>query len=579
VTAGGGVGPPDLRRRANVLPATTGPAAGSASGVDDHPWDRSTAPPRVLRGGSAQQAGLVGSHLTAIRPALLAGLDPQPTPVYPGAVALIAGDGVIAERTAVGHAVRWADPDTELPPDAWVEMREDTIFDLASLSKLFTAVAVLRLAEDGALGLDDRVAAHLPAFAANGKDAVTIRQLLSHTSGLPSWLPLYRAYPDRQARLAAVYDVAPTAAAGTRYLYSDLGLIVLGELVDAVSGLPLDRFVEQRISAPLGMDDTGYDPAPSQRDRIAATEYQPWAGRGLVHGEVHDENAWSLGGVAGHAGLFSTADDLAVFAQMLLNGGRYGSTRILEPRTVEAMMQDHIAGLGTAARGLGPELSARFYHDAMTSPHSAGHTGFTGTSLVIDPHTDTFAILLTNRVHPSRGWAPVNPVRRAVSRATARAVPVGPLTQGAAWFAGLGDDLDRSLTVAVEVPDDAELELDLWFDTEPTDHLFVEASTDGGRSWQPLPGTLESQGTEPRSTAGQLAGWGERRWWTVRFPLDAYRGPVELRARYVTDALSSGRGVYLDRIRVTAPDGPVFDERRPDHRDRLETDGWIRSPD
>jgi serine-type D-Ala-D-Ala carboxypeptidase len=242
-------------------------------------------------------------------------------------------------------------------------------------------------------------------------------------------------------------------------------------------------------------------------------------------------------------------------------------------------MHDHIAGLGTAARGLGPELSARFYHDAMTSPHSAGHTGFTGTSLVIDPHTDTFAILLTNRVHPSREWAPVNPVRRAVSRATARAVPVGPLTQGAAWFSGLGDHLDRSLTVTVEVPDGAELELGLWFDTEPTDHLLVEASSDGGRNWQPLPGTLESQGTEPRSTTGQLAGWGERRWWTARFPLDAYSGPVELRARYVTDALYSGRGVYLDRIRVTAPDGPVFDDRRPDHRDRLQADGWTRSAD
>ncbi|WP_052667567.1 serine hydrolase domain-containing protein [Nitriliruptor alkaliphilus] len=579
------------RRAVTVLACTTllsmplatsalaGPGRGAPGSIDG-PWDRSTSPPRILREGTPQQAGLVAEHLAAVEPALRSGLEPQPTPVYPGAVALVVGDGVIAERSAVGHALRWNDPDTQLPEDEWVEVRDDTIFDLASLSKLFTAVAIMQLVEDGALALDDRVADHIPAFGANGKQDVTVGQLLTHTSGLAAWLPLYSAYPDRDSRIAAVHGAAPTAEPGSRYLYSDLGLIALGELVGAVSGQPLDRHVAERITGPLGMDDTGYNPDPSLRERIAATEYQPWAGRGLVHGEVHDENAWSLGGVAGHAGVFATADDLAVFAQMLLNGGRYGTVRILDHATVEEMMTERVAELGTTARrGLGPEMAARFYHDAMTSPHSAGHTGFTGTSLVIDPHTDTIAILLTNRVHPSRDWAPVNPVRRAIARATARAVPVRPLAQGEAWFSELSTGSDRTLTVPVEAPAGAVLEVDLWFDTAPGDHLVFESSSDGGETWQPLAGELTASGAHPRSTDGQVSGWGEHRWWSATFPLQDHAGERHLRARYVSEALASGRGVYLDGVRVVGPDGPVLDDRRPEHRQRFTSDGWTRTQD
>lgn len=561
------------------------PLGASADPTDDRedpvtggPWDRRSAPPRVLRDGTPQQAGLVAEHLAAVEPALRAGLEPQPTPVYPGAVALVVGDGVIAERSSVGHALRWSDPDTQLPEDEWLPVRDDTIFDLASLSKLFTAVAVMQLVEDGTLALDDRVADHIPAFGVNGKHEVTVEQLLTHTSGLAAWLPLYSAYPDRDSRIAAVHEAGLTAEPGSRYLYSDLGLIVLGELVDAVSGRPLDRHVAERITGPLGMDDTGYNPDPSLLERIAATEHQPWAGRGLVHGEVHDENAWSLGGVAGHAGVFATADDLAVFAQMLLNGGRYGTVRILEHATVQAMMTERVAGLGTTARrGLGPEMAARFYHDAMTSPHSAGHTGFAGTSLVIDPHTDTIAILLTNRVHPSRDWAPVNPVRRAVARATARAVPVRPLAQGEAWFSELSTGPDRLLSVPVDLPAGSVLEVDLWFDTAPGDRVVFESSSDGGSTWQPIDGELTAPGADLRRTDGEVSGWGERRWWSATFPLEGRTGEHDLRARYVAEALASGRGVYLDRVRVVGPDGPVLDDRRPEHRQRFTADGWSRA--
>ncbi|WP_418607855.1 serine hydrolase [Georgenia sp. SUBG003] len=479
----------------------------------------------------------------------------------------------MAERTAVGHSLRWADPGTELPASEQVAVRTDTMFDLASISKLFTAVAVMQLVESGEIALEDPVAEHLPAFAANGKAGVTVEQLLTHTGGLPAWVPLY-ARPDLDARLAAVYDVAPAYEPGTRYLYSDLGLITLGKIVESVSGQPLDEYVGAHITGPLGMTDTMYNPPAELLPRIAATEYQPAIGRGLVHGEVHDENAWSLGGVAGHAGVFSTADDLAVFAQMLLNGGRYGQARILEPATVQEMMRDRTGGISSNHRGLGPELEAWFYHDALTSPGSAGHTGYTGTSLVIDPWTDTIAILLTNRVHPSRDWGSPNPQRRAVARAAGLAAADHRFTQGETWHSGSGDRLDSTLTFDVPVPDGgAELALDLWFHTEETDRFVVEASDDDGATWRRLPGTLVA-GPEERASDGVVSGFGEHRWWDATFPLDGLTGNVTVRLSYVTDSLYSGQGVYLDRVRVDSARGPLFDDRRPADRERMVVDGW-----
>jgi hypothetical protein len=322
------------------------------------------------------------------------------------------------------------------------------------------------------------------------------------------------------------------------------------------------------------MTDTMYNPPAELLPRIAATEYQPWTGRGLVHGSVHDENAWSLDGVAGHAGVFSTADDLAVFAQMLLNGGRYGQARILEPGTVEAMMQDRTGDISSAHRGLGPELEAWFYHDALTSPGSAGHTGYTGTSLVIDPWTETIAILMTNRVHPSRDWGSPNPQRRAVARAAALAAADHRFTQGEAWHSGIGDRLNNTLAFDVAIPDGgAELALDLWFHTEETDRLVIEASDDGGATWQRLPGTLAA-GPEERASDGVVSGFGEHRWWDATFPLDGLAGEVTVRLSYVTDALYGGQGVYLDRVRVDSADGPVFDDRQPADRERMVADGW-----
>ena len=238
--------------------------------------------------------------------------------------------------------------------------------------------------EAGRIDLDRTVASYIPAFAANGKEAVTVRQLLTHTSGFPAWLPLWSAYPTPEARIQAVYDAKLVNPPGSTYLYSDLNMITAGKLVELVTGTPLDQVVHDRITGPLGMRDTGYNPPASELDRIAATEYQTAPPRGMVRGSVHDENAWSLNGVAGHAGVFSTADDLAVLAQTIINGGSYGRTRILSEDSVDALLHNENAAFPGNSHGLGFELDQRWYMDGLSGPETAGHTGYTGTSIVID---------------------------------------------------------------------------------------------------------------------------------------------------------------------------------------------------
>jgi uncharacterized lipoprotein YddW (UPF0748 family)/CubicO group peptidase (beta-lactamase class C family) len=564
---------------AAVLPAAAEPPAPLAAGDVELGWDRSGAEQRTLREGTAAEVGLTQEFLDAIEPALAAGTAGGGTggrPIYPGAVSLVANEGVVVDRTAVGHSLRWADETTELPQEEWVPMAEDTIFDLASLSKLFTAVSVMQLVEDGELALSDTAASHIPAFAANGKADITLEQLLTHTAGLPAWINIYTA-GSPEAALQRVWDVRPSAAPGTGYVYSDLGLITLGKVVEKVSGRTLDEYVAEHITGPLGMTDTMYNPPAELLGRIAATEFQAVPDRGLVHGEVHDEAAWALGGVAGHAGVFSTADDLAVFAQMLLNGGAYDGERILEAATVEQMMQDYTGQVSSAHRGLGPELEAWFYHDVLTSADSAGHTGYTGTSLVIDPRTETIAILMTNRVHPSRNWGSVNGPRRAVARAAGLATPVTGFGRESAWYSGIGDNIVHTLTFDVTVPAaGASLGLDLWYHTESTDLFVVEASTDGGATWSRLPGALSSGDTTRQST-GTVAGDGEWRWWDAEFGLGERTGNVRIRLTYDTDNLYAGRGVYLDRVDVTGAGGErLFDDWLASDADRITATGWYR---
>lgn len=405
-----------------ALPSAAASSDGEAS--DGHVWDRTGAGPWTLRPGTPQDAALAAGPLSEVTANLHRATDGA-RPAAPGATALVARRGVIAVHDAAGQAVRYADSGrTELPADAKVAMRPDTIVDLASLSKLFTALVVLQLVEDGELGLDEPVADRLPRFAAGGKEDVTVRHLLTHTGGLPPGLELWADYGSVAERRDAALSVKLTAAPGTRRIYSDLGFIALGELVETVTGRGLDELVATGITGPLGMEDTGYRPEPGLRPRIAATEHQPWAGRGLVHGEVSDPNAWALGGVAGHAGVFSTARDLAVLAQALLNGGRYDDAQILDRETMGRLMSPEPVPAGAAdVQALGFQRDRDWFMGELASPEVVGHTGYTGTSLAIDPETNTIVILLTNRVHPGPDGPAINPYRRAMASAVASALP------------------------------------------------------------------------------------------------------------------------------------------------------------
>lgn len=379
-------------------------------------------PAPTLRPGIPEEAGLAGGPLAGVTDALERATAGG-APVAAGAVALVAKDGVIALHEARGYALRFADrAGNELPADQQVAAAPDTVFDIASLSKLLTAVAVLQLVDDGRVDLDQPVATVVPRFAAGGKDAVTVRQLLAHTSGLPAGLPPGETTGSRAERLDAAVTAELVAEPGATRRYSDVGYIVLGELVETVTDQRLDEVVAARITEPLGMGDTAYNPPDELRPRIAATEDLDWDGRGLVRGSVHDPNAWGLDGVAGHAGAFSTASDMAVLAQTLLAGGRYGTVQILSEGMVEQMMAEQLADVGQRGQGLGLIRGDERFMGQMAYPDTVGHTGFTGTSLVVDPHAGAFVVLLTNRVHPTADGPGINPLRREVAGAVARAL-------------------------------------------------------------------------------------------------------------------------------------------------------------
>jgi CubicO group peptidase (beta-lactamase class C family) len=390
------------------------------------------APGRTLRSASAGEAGMRPEYadrlVTDAASYLVPAADHRDHPAYAGAVVLGARDGVIGVHAAVGDAVRYEVVDgrvVELPRARRVPMRTDTVFDIASVTKLFTAVVAMRQVERGVLDLDAPVARYLPEFAVNGKSRITLRQLLTHTAGLPEEITL-GGYSSREAALAAVLEtpLERGMSPGAQFHYSDLGLITLGAVVERVTGAGLDEVVRTEITAPLGMRDTGYRPSASLRERSAATEFR--LDRGIVRGEAHDEKVAPLGGVAGHAGIFSTARDLAVFCQMLLNGGLYGTVRILRAQTVRQMLVNQNARFPTDDHGLGLELNQPWYMGPLASPGSFGHTGFTGTMVVVDPRSRVILILLTNQVHPDREWSAKtdyrNLPRRKLATDLARAV-------------------------------------------------------------------------------------------------------------------------------------------------------------
>ncbi|MFJ4522092.1 serine hydrolase [Streptomyces sp. NPDC088810] len=563
-----------------ALPA--GPAA-AASAAGRHP---------TLRHGSPERAGLLPAHLRQLVADAEAFLAPSPRhPWYAGAVLLAGRGGTVALHEPIGMAVRYAgydektDTGLELPPERQLPMTRDTVFDLASVSKLFTSVLAVQQIERGALELEGKVAACLPDFGRAGKQDVTIRHLLTHTSGLRAWIPLYNA-PTYEEKLQLIWNEAPLNPPGTAYLYSDLNLISLQLVLEQITGRTLDTLLRDEITGPLGLDSTRYNPPASWRPRIAATEdaRRPWSGldRGLVWGEVHDENAYGLGGVAGHAGVFASAWDLAVLGRTLLNGGRYGRARILRPESVELMFTDFNTAFPGDEHGLGFELYQHWYMGAMATPRTAGHTGFTGTSLVLDPTTDSFLVVLGNSVHPVRTWRSGSAPRAAAGNRLARAVPVRPARGRTAWFSGMANATAATLTLpALDTSiGPARLRCALWWDTEPrSDTVALEATADGGTTWQPVPFTTTRHGKDPEDhPAGTVTGWSGRAWHRVTAALPA--GPrLALRWRYATDRLYVGRGVYVDALRVEAGGAVLFDGARPADAARITAAGWQLSAD
>ncbi len=306
---------------------------------------------------------------------------------YPGASVVVGRKGYAVFSRGFG-TLDWRTGSTAVSAD-------ETVYDLASLTKVVaTTTSIMILYDQGKLELDAPISRYLPSFTGGHRDSVTISHLLTHRAGLPAGLELWRKYNSPKAAREAVLAAPVRNVPGKVYEYSDLGPMLLSFIVEAVSGEPFADFASTRIFQPLGMSKTGFRPAANLASRIAPTEVSPPRGYPL-RGEVHDENAYRLGGVAGHAGLFSTAADLSVFAQMLLQGGQYGDVRLVSDSTVarftrrtagrRALGWDTCEGEG----GCGKYMTSRAY----------GHTGYTGTSLWIDPDHDMFVILLSNRVH------------------------------------------------------------------------------------------------------------------------------------------------------------------------------------
>ena len=335
---------------------------------------------------------------------------------YPGAAVVVGRKGAAVWEKGFGR-LGWTEESGGVVPAR-------TIYDLASLTKVIgTTTAVMILFDEGKLQLDDQVSKFIPEFTGGGKEFVTIRMLLEHRSGLPAGRDLWRiAHTPDEAR-AAVISTQLFATPGQYFEYSDLGADMLGFTVEAITGEKLDTFLQRRVFTPLGMSDTQFRPDASLRGRIAPTELTPPRGY-PVRGEVHDENAYALGGVAGHAGLFSTVSDLSIFAQMMLNGGTYNGTRVVADSTVQLFTKRVTDVKGT--RALGWDTCAGSYGCGKYMGGNAyGHTGYTGTSLWIDPEREMFVILLTNRVHAAKARRPakvISDVRADLADAAALAV-------------------------------------------------------------------------------------------------------------------------------------------------------------
>jgi uncharacterized protein YbbC (DUF1343 family) len=331
----------------------------------------------------------------------------------PGAVVLIGTSDSVIYRRAFGY--RSLEP-KKLP------MTEDTIFDVASLTKVVaTTTAVMQLVEKGKISIDAPVYKYWPAFKAKGKKHITVRHLLTHYSGLRPDLDLKPKWKGYGTAMKMILREKPLFPPGAYFIYSDINFEILGEIVRRITGSTIDKYCKENIFKPLGMKDTGFKPSPVMRDRIAPTEY---CNGNILHGEAHDPTCYNMGGVAGHAGLFSTADDLSIFARMLLNEGIYNGKRILKSETIERMTAPQ-SPPNKKLRGFGWDMEAPLASNRsdLFPVGAYGHLGYTGTSIWIDPVSRIYVIVLTNRVHPN-GKGDVKALRTYIKAAVSDAIGV-----------------------------------------------------------------------------------------------------------------------------------------------------------
>jgi uncharacterized protein YbbC (DUF1343 family)/CubicO group peptidase (beta-lactamase class C family) len=378
-------------------------------------------------------AGMSAEHLARMDQIIQAAIEKKQ---LPGAVVLVGRHGRVVWRKAYGARV--VEPQREA-------MTTDTIFDLASLTKIVaTATSIMILVEQGRIRLADPVVQFIPEMKGDGRDAITIEQLLTHMAGFAPDFDLRERWIGYDEALKRLYREPLRNPPGTRFVYSDINYIALGEVVRRISGETLDEFARKNIFAPLGMRDTRFRPDLKLTSRIAPTEKRRGQmnylgdsganagpeGEQWLRGQVHDPTSFRMAGVAGHAGLFSTADDLAIFCQMFLNGGIYNRTRILSPMAVAAMTRPRAVAESGAARALGWDIATTFSTNKgdLFPLGSFGHTGFTGTSMWIDPASDTFVIFLSNRVHPD-GKGDVASLRGQVASIVAGSIIDAPVTR------------------------------------------------------------------------------------------------------------------------------------------------------
>jgi len=378
-----------------------------------------TAPLYIIEPSAAQSDYLDPSRLGRIDDLVQAAIRERK---LPGAVVLVGRHQRIHYRMAFGN--RTVIPSTE-------PMTVDTLFDLASLTKVVaTTSSVMLLVEQGRIRLNDPVADYIPEFKRHGKSTITVRHLLTHMSGLGPDLDLTDPWEGYKTAIALAVDEVPVAQPDERFIYSDINFILLGDIVSRISGMSLDQFARVYLFEQLGMRETMFNPPAALRSRIAPTEHSKSLARSsgrpdvmMLRGLVDDPMARRMGGVAGHAGLFSTADDLAIFCRMLLGGGAYGKARVLSPLTVARMISPSTPPHECNVRGLGWDLDSIYSANRgeLLPPGSFGHTGFTGPSLWIDPMSGLYVVFLTNRLHPD-GKGDVTGLRAKVATVAASAL-------------------------------------------------------------------------------------------------------------------------------------------------------------